>query len=170
MSIPYKLGLFLLLVLINFSSQAAVFKCSENGNITFSDKPCKSNEQDLSHQKLTIPPAKKTPPEKSELARIKSMSSKMEASRIKVDLERSIKSLVSEKEEIEKARDAELLILKQEKISIGEAGDYDDELSFIELINNINDKISKTKTRYAAELSVVNNKLNALYNKQKKLQ
>ena len=160
----YQLSFTLLLTCLSISSHAAVFKCEENGSITFSDKPCTGDAQDITHQQLNQPSPKKTSPatSTSSLAKIKQMAKKMETVRIQRELKRDIESIEDELEVINKAHEKELLVLNKERESIGEADDYDDELTFIELKNNIADKISETNKKHSAEAEEINIKIKAL--------
>ena len=163
MSIFYKLGFTLLLISLNFSAYAAVFKCEENGNITFSDTPCKSSAQDLTHEQLTPPAKTATPADKSRLKKTKQLADKLEASRIKREIQRDIISLESEIEDINKSRDEELLALNKIKDSIGDDGEYDDEeLTAADLRKNINDKINEATNKYTAKIEEANKKISDL--------
>lgn len=166
MSAPYKLSILILLISFSSTGFAGVYKCLENGNITFSDKPCSRNEKDITTQQPKTPEKKETSKTSSNIADTAKLADKMEASRIQRELSRDIKALENEIEELTQKRDKELEILKKEKESIGEEGDYDDELTFLDLMNNMNDKIEKADKKYLDDLKEINEKLKELQSKQ----
>lgn len=163
---PYQLSILILLASFGSTSFAGVYKCMENGNITFSDKPCSSNEKDITSQQLKMPVKKETSKASSKIEDTAKLADKMEASRLQRELSRDIKALENEIKELTLKRDKELETLEKEKESIGEEGDYDDELTYIDLMNNMNDKIEKADKKYLDDLKQINEKLKELQAKQ----
>lgn len=152
----------LILFCIAHTSYAAVFKCDDHGEITFSDKPCKGNAQDITDQHLKSIPKKQTSGATSSAKKTRELADKMEASRIQREINRDISSLQKEIDQNIKLRDSELLTLNHEKELIGHGDNYDDELRAIDLKKIISDKESAVRSNYSAKIEKLNKKITSL--------
>lgn len=161
MSIIFKLSIPLLLICTSYSTFAAVFKCEENGNVTFSDTPCNGDAKDITDQHLKTTP-KTTTTTTFDTEKIKKKADEMESSRIKREIKRDISTLEKQIDQIIKKRDSELLTLKNQKESLGYGDDYDDELRVIELKKSISDEMSALSSQYSAEIDKLNEKIKNL--------
>lgn len=169
MLILFKRYIPLMLICLSQPANAALYKCEKDGNITFSDKPCSGQLQDITDQHSNSIPKRNTSSSSaaSRAEKSRKLTDEMRASRIKRQVNRQIKALETEIDDSKKARDAELqaLEVQQQSIGHGDDDDFDDELLTMELKKNISDKMNDVKKSYSSEIEALNNKINSLRKK-----
>ncbi len=162
MSTSIKLFFVILVVAISQSSIAAVFKCEENGEITFSDKPCSDKSQNITSQKLNVIPNKTSADSTLQATRMKKMADEMESVRMQREINQKISLLESEIDEKKQSRDKKLLELEDKKSQIGYGDDYDEELLVIDLKKLISDEEIEVKNQYSLEIEALTQKIKDL--------
>ncbi|MCP4077247.1 MAG: DUF4124 domain-containing protein [Gammaproteobacteria bacterium] len=161
MSIFIKFS-FIVLLLSSYPGYATVFKCEKNGETSYSDSPCKDSEKEIASKELEPAPKKSTSSSTSPVKKTKKINVESRTSRQKRDLEGDIKALKKQIRAKKKAMELELQALEKSKSNIDYGDDEYDEFQANKLLNNINADMEATKSRYSAEIKVLQLKINYL--------
>ena len=152
-----------LLLTYSFSSYATVFKCEENGKISFSDKPCKNRAQDITKKQPKSFTKKPDTSSTSRTEKVKQVHDQLKASRTKRKIQQDIRSLKKEIRNKKKILESELKILEKTKNDIDYGEDYFEELQAEKLRKSISDNMTNTNNRYSAEISALQNRIKILH-------
>lgn len=159
--------LFLALSSTLLVANAAAFKCTINGVVSYSDKSCAENAQPL-----TLPDSrpKNTRSEKpsSSVEKYRQINTTLEHARQQRQTEREIKALKLQLEDTRKARDDAIKRIKQALTDIDYAADdFDDEFLAEEQQKKLNAQLQSTQNDYAHKLEKLNAEIAALQKKLK---
>ncbi|MBT3203183.1 MAG: hypothetical protein HOB14_07065 [Gammaproteobacteria bacterium] len=160
-----KLSILSLILLLtySFSSHAAVFKCEENGKISFSDKPCKDSAQDITEKQPKSFPKNPDTSSSSRTEKAKQVHDELQASRTKRKIQQDIRSLKKDISNKKKALESKLKVLEKTKNNVDYGEDYFEELQAEKLRKSISDNITDANNRYAAEISALQNRIKILH-------
>ncbi len=151
-----------LLLTYSFSSYATVFKCDENGKISFSDTPCKSKAQDITKNQPKPFTKKPETSSTSRTEKARQIHDELKASRTKRKIQQDIRFLKKEISNKKKALESELKVLEKGKKDVDYGEDYFDELQAENLRKSISDNMTDTNNRHSAEISVLQKRIDLL--------
>ena len=161
MSILLKFS-FILLLLSSYSSYAMVYKCEKDGDISYSDSPCKDSEKEVASKELKTTPKKPASSSTSSVNKTKKMNEELSASREQRDIEGDIKALEKQIREKKKSMELDLQALEKSKSHVDFGEDEYEELEADKLLKSINADMTATENRYSAEVEALQLKIKSL--------
>jgi len=162
MSAKFKLYSILFLMACNQTVIAATYKCEENGQISYSDKPCSGKAIAIDEAAIKSIPDK--PSGSSDATRrTKQTLQTLEAARQQREVLSEISQLEREVELLQKERDAKLADLKmQAEYPEVDENDDDDELRVRDLKQSLAQEMNDVTARYAEQIQQISEKINLL--------
>ncbi len=161
MSIILKFS-FILLLLSSYSSYAMVYKCEKNGEISYSDAPCKDSEKEVASKELKTTPKKPASSSTSSVNKTKKMNKELITSREQPDIEGDIKALKKQIREKKKSMELDLQALEKSKSNVDFGEDEFEELQADKVLKSINEDMTATENRYSAEIKTLKLKIKSL--------
>ncbi len=161
MSIILKFS-FILLLLSSYSSYAMVYKCEKNGEISYSDAPCKDSEKEVASKELKTTPKKPASSSTSSVNKTKKMNKELSTSREQPDIEGDIKALKKQIREKKKSMELDLQALEKSKSNVDFGEDEFEELQADKVLKSINEDMTATENRYSAEIKTLKLKIKSL--------
>jgi hypothetical protein len=162
MSTTFKLCSILLLMAFSQTAIAATYKCEENGQISYSDKPCSGKAVAIDEAAIKSIPGKTSAPSDA-TRRTKQTLQTLEAARQQREVLREISLLEREVELLQQERDAKLADLKmQGEYPEVDENDDDDELRVRDLQQKLAQEMTAVSASYAEQIQQITDKINVL--------
>ena len=162
MSRMIQLYSILLLAIVSQSGFAATYKCEQNGQISYSDKPCSGKAVEIDQAVIKSTQRKPSAPSDS-TRRTKQTLQTLEASRQQREVLREISLLEKQLEQLQQERDAKLADLKiQGEYPEVDENDDDDELRVRDLKQSLTQEMTAVSARYAEQIQQITDKINVL--------